>query len=402
MWALAFRNLFRNYVRTLLTVSGILLGVVGLILSGGFIEDVYRQLREATIHSQLGHLQISLKGYAAVGRRDPYHYIVEPPARLSAPLKTLGPVKQTLLRINFTGLANNGRADLPIFGDGVEPNKEAALGSFLIIKEGRQLTDEDVSGILIGNGVARSLKLRPGDSMTVLATTPDGAMNSLDYTVVGVFQSFSKDYDDRAVRIPLPSAQELLTTSGVHTLVIELNDTAQTDAYANASKRLLPPTLEVKTWFELADFYQKTQDLYERQFGILQLIILIVVVLSVSNSVNMAIQERIGEFGTLLALGNKRQSVFRLVLLENAILGFAASMLGVALGIFLAWGISKIGIPMPPPPSSDVGYTAQIMIVPGVILVAFAVGWSATVLASLLPASKASNLPIVDALRANI
>ena len=158
----------------------------------------------------------------------------------------------------------------------------------------------------------------------------------------------------------------------------------------------------MKTWFELADFYQKTQDLYERQFGILQLIILIVVVLSVSNSVNMAIQERIGEFGTLLALGNKRQSVFRLVLLENAILGFAASMLGVALGIFLAWGISKIGIPMPPPPSSDVGYTAQIMIVPGVILVAFAVGWSATVLASLLPASKASNLPIVDALRANI
>lgn len=402
MWALAFRNLFRNYVRTLLTLSGIVLGVVGLILSGGFIEDVFVQLREATIHSQLGHLQISKKGYASVGRRDPYSYLVEPPETLSAPLAGLPAPRRTLLRINFSGLANNGRADLPIIGDGVEPGKEAALGSFLIVKEGRQLTDDDVSGILIGKGVARSLKLKPGDSVTVLANTPDGAMNSLDYTVIGIFQSFSKDYDDRAVRIPLASAQELLTTAGVHTLVVELDDTAQTDSYVERLKRKLPSDLEAKSWFELAEFYQKTEDLYKRQFGILQLIILIMVVLSVANSVNMAIQERIGEFGTLLALGNKRKSVFRLVLLENAILGFSASAIGVALGLALAWLITKIGIPMPPPPSSDVGYTARIIVVPGVLFAAFAVGWGATVIASLLPANKAAKLPIVDALRANI
>ncbi|MGD9600842.1 MAG: ABC transporter permease [Gammaproteobacteria bacterium] len=402
MWSLAFRNLFRNYVRTLLTLSGIVLGVVGLILSGGFIEDVFVQLREATIHSQLGHVQISMKDYANYGRRDPYKYLVDPPEQLSAPLRGLPPVKRTLLRLNFTGLANNGRADLPIIGDGVEPDKEAALGSFLIVKEGRQLTDADVSGILIGSGVARSLKLKPGDSLTVLANTPDGAMNSLDFTVIGVFQSFSKEYDDRAVRIPLASAQELLVTGGVHTLVIELNDTAQTNDFTAALRAALPAHLEASTWYELADFYQKTEDLYKRQFGILQLIILIMVVLSVANSVNMAIQERIGEFGTLLALGNRRRSVFRLVLMENGILGFSASVIGVLLGIGLAWGISTIGIPMPPPPSSDVGYTARIIVVPAVLLAAFVVGWGATVIASLLPARKASGLPIVDALRANI
>lgn len=402
MWSLAFRNLFRNYVRTLLTLSGILLGVVGLILSGGFIEDVFVQLREATIHSQLGHVQISMKGYASVGRRDPYKYLVDPPAQLSAPLAKLPPVKRTLLRLNFSGLANNGRADLPIIGDGVEPDKESALGSFLIVKEGRQLTDEDTSGILVGTGVARALQLKTGDTVTVLANTPDGAMNSLDYTIVGIFQSFSKDYDDRAVRIPLASAQELLATAGVHTLVVELDDTAQTDDFTAALKAVLPGHLEASTWFELADFYQKTEDLYKRQFGMLQLIILIMVVLSVANSVNMAIQERIGEFGTLLALGNKRRSVFRLVMLENAILGFSASAIGVGVGVGLAYGISAIGIPMPPPPSSDVGYTARIIVVPGVLLAAFTVGWGATVMASLLPARKASGLPIVDALRANV
>ncbi len=402
MWALAFRNLFRNHVRTLLTLSAIVLGVVGLILSGGFIEDIFLQLREATIHSQLGHLQISMQGFSAAGQRDPYHYLVDPPAKLLEPLNGLSKVKQTLFRINFSGLANNGHADLPIIGDGVEPDKEASLGSALIIKEGRQLKDTDRNGILIGKGVAHALKLKPGNSMTVLTHTPDGAMNSLDYVVVGIFQSFSKDYDDRAVRIPLTSAQELLTTTGVHTLVIELRHSEETDHYALALKAKIPADLETKTWFELAEFYQKTQDLYQRQFGVLQLIILIMVVLSVANSVNMAIQERIGEFGTLLALGNTRKSVFRLVLLENAILGLLASALGVLLGIAAAWGISKVGIPMPPPPSSDVGYTARIVIVPNVLALAFTVGWGATVLASLVPARRAAGLPIVEALRANI
>lgn len=400
---LAFRNLFRHGFRTLLTLGVIVFGVIGLILSGGFIEDVFIQLREATIHSQLGHLQVFKAGYTTLGRRDPYRYLVDPPARLATATQGINGVKNAMLRLNFSGLANNGKADLPIIGEGVEADKEAQLGSFLSIIDGHHLTDEDAMGILLGKGVARSLKVKPGDVLTILANTPEGAMNSLEFTVVGVFQSFSRDYDDRAVRVSLKAAQELLTTAGVHSLVIELEATDATDSTAENLRAALPPdAYEVKTWYELADFYQKTVDVYRQQFGVLQLIILIMVILSVANSVNMAIHERIGEFGTLMALGNRRQNVFRLVITENAILGFLGGCTGVLLGIGLAWGISKIGIPMPPPPNSDVGYTARIHIVPSVIATAFFVGWFATILAALLPARRASRLEVADALRANI
>ena len=403
MLMLAFRNLFRHGFRTLLTLSVVIFGVVGLILSGGFIEDVFVQLREATIHSQLGHIQIFKDGYTKLGRREPYRYLIDPPDVLLAMVHGRSDIKRSMLRLNFAGLANNGKADLPIVGDGIEPDKEAALGSFLKIIEGERLKDADANGILLGKGVARSLHVAPGATLTILANTPDGAMNSLEFTVVGVFQSFSKDYDDRAVRIPLSAAQELLTTTGVHSLVIELNATEATDAVADTLRgQINHGMFEVKTWFELADFYQKTVDVYRQQFGVLQIIILIMVVLSVANSVNMAIHERIGEFGTLMSLGNRRQLVFRLVLIENMILGFVGSCIGVLAGVLLAWAISKVGIPMPPPPNADVGYIARIQLVPQIVAIAFAVGWSATIMAALLPARRASRLEIVDALRANL
>ena len=139
-----------------------------------------------------------------------------------------------------------------------------------------------------------------------------------------------------------------------------------------------------------------------RQFGVLQFIILLMVLLSVANSVNMSLFERQGEFGTMQALGNRRKDVVRLVITESILLGLAGAALGGMAGVLLAILVSAIGIPMPPPPNSNVGYTAMIRIVPLTIVMAFFIGFLATVMAAVLPARKISRIPIVDALRQNI
>src|SRR5688500_4169585 len=63
MFKLAFRNIFRNRLRTALTLAAIITGVTAIIISGGFVEDVFVQLRESTIHSRIGHVQIFRSGY---------------------------------------------------------------------------------------------------------------------------------------------------------------------------------------------------------------------------------------------------------------------------------------------------------------------------------------------------
>jgi putative ABC transport system permease protein len=402
MLKLALRNLFRQGTRTLLTLFAVVFGVAGLILGGGFVEGVLSQLREGTIHSQLGHLQIAREGYAELGRREPFDFLMEDPGAIAAIPAAWPGVLDTLTRVSFTALANNGRADLPVLAEGVQPDRENELGSFISIVAGRQLQDSDRDGVVLGKGVARYLKLEPGDPLTLIATTPDGAVNSLEFRVVGLFQSFSRDYDDRALRIPLSAAQELLVSSGAHTVVLSLADTALTESMAERLATSLPAGYEVKRWYELADFYQKTEALYRQQFGVLQFIVLIMVLLSVANSVNMAIFERTGEFGTLLAIGQRRGVVFRLILLEYVLLGAFGALVGVTIGALAAVGVTAMEIPMPPQPGSDVSYNAVVPLIPGVLLQAFFVGWIACVVASLLPGRRAAKLPIVEALRANI
>ncbi|WP_018412966.1 ABC transporter permease [Methyloversatilis thermotolerans] len=403
MFRLALRNIFRQKSRTAMTLAAIAFGVAGLILSGGFIADVLTQLGEATIHSQLGHVQLFKKGYYEHGARSPEKYVIDDAGEIVDFVARMPEVDITLQRVSFSGLLNNGKADWAIIGEGVEPDKENHLGTFVRVIQGRALADGDADGILIGDGVAKALAVKPGDTVTLLLTTVDGAVNTSEFSVVGVFQSFSKDFDARAVRIPLDAARKLVDRAGANSVVLLLHDTANTSRV----KDLLQPKLEgrgfdVRDWIELSDFYAKTVELYRNQFGVLQWIVLMMVLLSVFNTVNMSVFERVGEFGTLMALGNSRGYVFRLVMTENLMLGLAGAVLGLIIGVAVALLASRIGIPMPPPPNSNVGYTASIRLLPDTVLMSFLVGIAATVAAALIPARRVSRTPIVDALRYNI
>lgn len=387
----------------LLTLVIIVFGVVGLILSGGFVEDIFAQLRAATIHSRLGHIQVYTEGYYEYGRRDPYRYMIPNPAEISEQLAEWPQVEEVMERLTFFGLINNGRTDIPVVAEGIQPEKEARVGSFFFISKGRMLTENDGNAVLLGEGVANSLQLAPGDYANFLVSTADGSLNALEMEVVGIFRTFSKDYDDRAVRVPLTLAKDVLDTEKAHAIVILLRQDAATDAMAENLRRMLGPHgYEIWTWLQLDDFYPKTVALYKGLFGFLQLIILLIVMLSVLSSVSMTMHERIGEFGTMRAIGLRSNQLYWLVFLENSMLGIGGAAIGVLVGMGLAALISWIGIPMPPPPNSNSGYTALVRIVPSVLAMAFIVGVSATLFSALISARKPTRQPIVDALRQNV
>jgi putative ABC transport system permease protein len=400
---LALRNVVRQKSHTAMTLAAITFGVVGLILAGGWVQDIFQQLGEALIHSQSGHAQVYKKGFYEAGSRSPEKYLIADPDTLKQTIAQTNGVVSTMARLNFSGLINNGRSDLPILGEGVEADKEAQLGSSVTFVAGRQLSGADTFGAVIGLGVAHAMKLKPGDHVTLLANALEGALNNVDVEVVGVFQSFSNDYDARAIKISLAAAQELLGTKDANAIVVTLKSTSETNAVVQQLRqRLSPDGLEVKTWVELNDFYEKTVELYKRQFGFLQLIILVMVLLSVTNSVNMSVFDRVGEFGTMMALGDRSGKIFRLIVTESVVLGVFGGLLGVSMGIVLALAISSVGIPMPPPPNANLGYTARIQVIPMTLLSAFVIGFAATVLAAIVPGRRVARTQVVEALRQNI
>ncbi|MBK8401718.1 MAG: ABC transporter permease [Propionivibrio sp.] len=399
-FAFALRNVFRHRVRSAATLAAISLGVAGLILAGGFVQDIFIQLGEAVIHSQSGHIQIVRQGYREGRTRSPDSFLIDQPDKLKQELADQPGVQIVLSRLGFTGMINNGKRDLGIVGEGVEPDVEAKLGTYMRYIEGRALADGDSDGIVLGQGVAKSLGLKAGDRVNLVITLAQGAVNTLDFEVIGVFQSFSKDFDARAVRISLKAARNLMDNNSAHVMVVLLNRTTDTDrVVASLRHKLGPDKYEIASWRALSDFYDKTQQLYETQFGVLRLIILLMVLLSVANSVNMTLFERTREFGTLLALGDRPGAVFRLIMTESMLLGLIGAVLGMSLGCVAAWTISAIGIPMPPPPNANIGYTAFIRLMPLEVLTAGGIGFIATCLAAVMPARRASRMLVVDALR---
>jgi putative ABC transport system permease protein len=402
MFKLALRNILRQRARTGLTLAAIALGVASLVLSGGFVEDVLLQLRELTIRSQLGHLQVYKRGQFASGGHHPFNFLIEDAPAIAHAVDALPEVVDRAARLNFSGLISNGHGELPILGEGVEPEREARIGSAISMLAGRRIAASDDFGIMVGEGLANALKLKVGDSVDLVLTTREGAMNTLDFRIVGVFRSLSKEFDARAVRIPLRAAQELTATSGVSAIVVLLADTDLTTRARAELESRLPPGYEVKTWQELAEFYNNTAALYQRQFGVLQLIILVMVLLSVANSVNMTLHERTPEFGIMRALGRTGRDVFRLAVLETVLLGTIGAALGIVVGVVIAAVISMIGIPMPPPPNSESGFTGAIRIVPTILATAFALGTFASAGAALLPARQIARIPIAEALRRSV
>jgi len=400
---LATRNLLRNRQRTSIALVAIAFGIASLILSGGFVHDLLFQLGEQLIRSQSGHLQVGRPAYFAEGSRSPEKHRVGNSEAIKKDLAGLEGVSQTMARLAFSGLLNNGRVDVPIVGEGIEPTREGVLSSALQMQAGRALTESDLNGAVLGEGLARSLGVGPGDLVTLLVSTFDGAMNTAEFEIVGVFRSFSRDYDQRVIKIALPSAQQLFGAPDASVVVVLLDRTEDTGTVLAKARRLTNGTdLVVKRWEEVNDFYANTVALYERQFAVLKVIILAMIVLGVANAVNMSVFERTAEFGTMRALGNRGRFVVGLVLTECLLLGLAGAAVGVLIGASLAAAISIIGIPMPPPPNSNVGYTARIMLQPAAVAQAFVIGAAATFLSGVVPAVRARRVAIVDALRAAI
>lgn len=397
---LALRNVFRQKARSAATLVAIGVGVAGLILAGGFVQDIFIQLGEAIIHAQTGHLQVTREGYREGRLRAPEAFLIGRPDQLKAELAGTPGVDRVFARLNFMGVLNNGKRDLGIIGEGIEPEAEGKVSTYLRYIEGRPLSDKDVDGVVVGQGVAKSMGLKIGDRVNLVISLAQGAVNTLDFEVVGVFQSFSKEFDARAVRIPLPAARELMDTQGAHVLVVMLKKTEDTERVASDLEVAYGSGgFEIARWNKLSDFYEKAVELYDRQFGVLRLIILFMVLLSVSNSVNMTIFERTREFGTVVALGTPPGGVFRSVMTESAIIGFLGSLVGMLAGSMLALIISAVGIPMPPPPNANLGYTAEIRLMASLVVTSGAIGFVATCLAAIRPAQRVSRLDVVEALR---
>ncbi len=397
----ALRNLVRSRRRSLTVLAMTALGSVALVLSGGYVAASFRSLRENTIASGLGHLQIGIPGFREDEDRPLSRGLSEVDAIRATALHDPR-VQAVMARIECLGLVSNGEKSVPFLGRAVEPEVEYGRAGFPTqITAGRAVRSTGADEAVLGTGLARALKVTVGGSLTVLSTTVDGALNGFDVTVVGLMSSGVREMDDRLLVLPLGVAQRLLGTGKVSKLVVRLHDTADTEAVGDALGRAFAHDgrrLEIVSWSELATFYHQVRALYAGIFIFLGLIILTLVVVSSGNVIAMTVVERTREIGTLMALGTGRLRILWMCIAEGVGLGVIGGGAGVGLGVALARALTGAGIMMPPPPTFTTGFRLVIDVVPELGIGVFVSMVTTLLVASIPPAARAASLRITEAL----
>lgn len=399
---LSLRNLSRNANRTLVAIATIASGVIAFLLAGGFIEWILDADREGAIHSQLGHAQIVRPGFFDKGIADPYAFLLPADSQEFNTLANASGVATVTQRLVFSGLISKGDTTLAFAGEGIDPVRERPITSAIDVFKGKDLTTSDARMVLLGEGLANSLGVVPGDSVVLLTTTASGSPNAIEVTVAGIFMTPSKEYDDYALRLPIDLARKLMRVSGATSWVVLLDTTPRTQAFVAAARALLPAdSFAVVPWRDLADFHNKTEALFTKQVQVVKIIIGLIIVLTIANTLTMSVMERTTEIGSSFAMGVRRWVVMRMFVLEALLLGIIGGTLGVIVGYLLALAISVVGIPMPPPPGMTQSFDAEIIVTPLLVSDAVVLSLLTTLVAGVLPAWKAGHMNIVDALRYN-
>ena len=400
---LSLRNIFRNARRTAITVFSIVVGFAAMACFGGFIEFSFEGLRESTIRTQLGHLQIYADGYWEKRVSDLESVLIEDPEEVEERIAELPGVSTVTHRLTFSGLGTTGDATVNVSVVGVDLEGEQEFSDFEILVEGRPLEPGDTEGGLIGEELRNGLGAKVGDWVTVLTSSFDGIINAVDFQVAGVVRSGSKEYDSVFVKVPIELAQRARETGKVERIIVLLEDTDDLPELLPRIEEVLAGfdrEFEIRRWDELAGFYEAVVALYTGLFRVFAGIVGVVVMFSVANTMTMAVFERTGEIGALRAIGARRSTLVTMFLLEGLGVGLIGSGLGVAASWLLAGAVEAIGgIPMPPPPGMTQGFQAYFSITGGVLLSAFAVTLVATLVSSVYPAFAASRIRIVEALQ---
>ncbi|MEM6280030.1 MAG: FtsX-like permease family protein [Verrucomicrobiota bacterium] len=407
--SLALRNLLRNSRRSITTIAAVALGYSATNIFAGFAGYMFTSIKEAHIYEQVnGHVQIWKKGAKDYGGSDPAAYLIT-----ADEFEMIRSITEKDDRIDLaTGMLEvRGNLDYDgtpgfFFGQAMVPSeKDTIFSRSTALKSadgstgiGEKITDETPWGISIAPGLSENLGLDPGTDIILMAPSINGQMNAVDAQVFEVVDVASEALNNRYVFLPLELAQSLYDTDGVSSVRVLLGEDDDTDAVmASLQEELSSEEWEVIPWYDVSRLYLRTKRMFEIIFGLVFVIIATIVVMSVLNTIGMAVVERTREIGTLRAIGLKRPGVVRLFGIESAFLG----VIGALVGLIITLGFSLFIFWLQPtwePPVTAREIVWEIRILPNYLLITLLLLVFFTSLAAIAPAQRAAKQSIVDSL----
>ncbi len=341
---MAWRNMWRNWRRTVIALVAIVLGLILLLFFDGFILGSDQAIFGNAVRLYGGNLQVHAPGYREKATRFPLLPLENADAVVEA--ATAQPqVVAAAKRISTGGIVSNREGTFSVLITAIEPTIESKTSMHAEnISAGRYLQEGEGDAILIGQGLADLLDVGVGDRINVVGRSLHEEMRQRTMTIVGIYDLGMAEAEKGSVFITLPEAQSLYNLrDSVTEVAISLEEVGQEQAVVAAMQGALAGS-EIDSWDTLRPELREmmtTKLAFTSAFGF---ILILIASIGIFNIQMMAVFERTREMGVLAALGMKGRQITGIFLMEGTLIGVVGAAVGCLVGVILLGYYGQVGI----------------------------------------------------------
>ena len=332
---LAWRNVWRNPRRTLLTALAVGFSGAVIIFFVSLQLSSYEASINATTRLFQGHIQIQSKKYF---EKPQIRQVIQQPDQILHLIKEENALSAATERAFGFALISSDERTYGVQVVGVQPLSEMQVSSIpgRVVK-GEYFTKEDSQEMILGEMLAKNLKVTLGDEVTLLGQGKDGSLAATVLKVKGIFASGSKELDRLMIHIPIKTFQNEFAMEGaVHTLTLQLEKISEVNKVEQSLEKALLDRhideLGVYRWDELIPGLKQAIELDLIAGWVFFLLLIIIVSSSTLNTFLMSVLERGREFGVMLSLGATPFRIARMLWIECLIITLLGIFLGMVLG----------------------------------------------------------------------
>ncbi len=409
---LAWRNLWRHRRRTIITLSSIGIGFGLAVFSIGIGDGSHNSMIRNAIKLGEGHLTVQAKGYLEAPAN--HKYLGDGQA-LKAILDSLAIPGNVAPRISLQVLSSSANNSVGAAMEGMDvvtdPRVEMLKPKLV---DGNWIEPGDHRGVLIGDGMARKLKVKIGGKIVLMAGTQGGDTQAQLGRVRGIFDSHVDELDDYLVLGDITFARRFLEGEGadpqqlpVTRFAIFLDDPDSMGQWQQTIKSAITDdNVAVLNWHEMMPDLVQFIVIDDAGNYVFLVLILTMVVFGILNTVLMSVLERTREFGLLRALGLGRYHLLMLVFCESMLLSILAVVIGWIVGGGTHWWFSAHGLDFSAMMGGDMSIMGTFMdpviyteLSQDRVIQLTLIVFLATLASGIYPAIKAARVTPVEALR---
>jgi ABC-type lipoprotein release transport system permease subunit len=351
LFKLAWRNLWKNRRRTLITMTMISVGFALALIALGLADGFHNQMIRNAVRLGSGNLTVEHRDYPDEPSNDK---LVAKASALRDGIRGVPGIRNVSERIIVMGLIYTASNSSGVAILGIDPVSDMTRKTLEPeIIEGRYLRDNEERGVLIGADLARRLRTSVGGKAVVTAQDASGQISSQLVRVRGIFQTGINEMDGYLAQVSLPLARALLGVSqGATQLAVFLEDEKHQSRIKQEIKRLVSGSkAAVFDWEDVMPDLVLFVQMDNAGTYIFMGIIMVVVALGILNTILMSVLERTREFGLMVALGMGPRRLLGLVVLETAFLSVVSLGVGAVLGFGAHRYFAEFGF--------DMGFASQ-------------------------------------------